>query len=204
MDRVLQSWRDASKARKLGWILLALGVVGIGAYPLILGPIRARTAALESRLGGLQREAFEAQAAVAALTLHRAEMVELEKRLDLLQQRLPVTREIPALYRALYGAATETGLAVGLFQPGEPRGREYYTEIPIAVTTQGTFHRLRRFLARIAALSSVVTVESLKLTGVEHPTLSLRAEMILTAYVYRSAGSPPPKSGIPRPPMPSS
>jgi type IV pilus assembly protein PilO len=190
MSTLRQRWHDASETGKLTLVFLALALLGAGAYAAIPGSIRARVVALESRQAELRRALSEARAAMSELERPRAEMVEIEARLERLRQRLPLEREIPSLYRALYAAAAETSLAVGLFQPGEPRAREYYTEIPIAVTVHGTYHRLGRFLAGIAELSRVVTVESLKLIAIEHASLSLRAEMILTTYVYRPAVPP--------------
>lgn len=199
MSRLPPWWKGASAAEKLGLAMLAVGLLGVGAGAAAWPPIRARAAALEARRAGLQRELAEASAAVAELRRSWIDMVEIEARLEQLRRRLPLEREIPALYRALYAAAAETGLAVGLFQPGDPRLRDHYTEIPIALVAHGTYHRLGRFLARVAALSRVVTVESLKLASIEHPGLSLRAEMVLTTYVYRSAASPGP--GVPAPGM---
>jgi len=58
------------------------------------------------------------------------------------------------------------------------------------VTAEGTYHQLGAFLARVAELPRVVIVSALKMTAVDRPAATLRAEMTLTTYVYRPAGAP--------------
>lgn len=177
---------------------LVLG--GLAAYAAIIAPMRARTDGLELHLAALQGEVAQGRAAIVDLMRYRRETVELEKRLDLVKSKLPTEREIPPLYRTLYDAAARTGLGVALFQPREPRTHDYYTEIPIAVTAEGTYHQLGRLFERVADLPRVVTVGDLKLTSLARPKASVKAEMTLSTYVYRPVGSPPaPRPGAPRP-----
>ncbi|MGH7332951.1 MAG: type 4a pilus biogenesis protein PilO [Candidatus Rokuibacteriota bacterium] len=192
MNAILQTWRDASRVQQLGLTGLGLVALGVACYVLVLSPTYARQAALESRLAALERELAEAQIQVDGLARHRQAKVGIEKQLELMVGRLFATREIPPLYQILQETAAHTGLALALFRPHEPKVENHYTEIPIAVTAQGTYHRLARFLARIVDLPKVVTIDELKITALGRPQVSLRAEMVLTAYVYRPVGTPHP------------
>ena len=204
MTPLLVRLRAVSPPPTLALALLAVALIAIGGALFLLSPARARTAALEARRAALQHEVGQARTAVADLARHRLESVELERRLELITQKLPTEREIPPLYRSLYAAAASTGLAVALFQPRDPRLQDYYTEIPIAVTAEGSYHQLGTFLDRVAELPRVVTVSAFKMTAVERPTASLRAEMTLAAYVYRPVGAAPtPKPGAAPHPAPS-
>lgn len=205
MTVLLVRWRGVSPAGRLGFAVLCLALASGGGALFLLSPARARTAALEARRATLQGELAQARAAVANLARSRLDGVELQRRLELITQQLPTEREIAPLYRRLYDAAASTGLAIALFQPREARVQDYYTEIPIAVTAEGTYHQLGAFLARIAELPRVVTVGALKMTAVERPPASLRAEMTLATYVYRRAGASPATGPAgARPPAPAS
>jgi type IV pilus assembly protein PilO len=186
---MLPRWRDVSPRQRLAGAGLGLIVVGVSGYVFVLSPAYARKAALETRLDVLQRELHEASAQVGALTRYRQEKAEHERRLGLMVERLSPTRAIPPLYQTLQEVAAQTGLTLALFRPREPRVENYYTEIPIAVTAQGTYHRLGRFLARIAELPRIVLIEELRISAIEHPQVSLRADMTLTAYIYRPVGA---------------
>ncbi|MBI3634774.1 MAG: type 4a pilus biogenesis protein PilO, partial [Candidatus Rokubacteria bacterium] len=131
---------------------------------------------------------------------------ELEKRLELLKERLPNEKETPRLYRTLSEAATQSGLAVSLFQPRSPKEQDYYYEIPIAITAEGGYHQLGEFFERVAALPRVVTLAEMKLTGLTAGTSTgrpLRVDVTLATYMYRPAGAgAPPKPGAPAVPAP--
>jgi type IV pilus assembly protein PilO len=192
---------------------VVLGVFGIlllgaGAYFLLLTPLQAEVTELATRREALQREVVQNRAIVAELTRFRRELVALEQRLALLKEKLPTERETPPLYRTVHEAAVQSGLAVTLFQPRDPRPKDYYSEIPITVNVEGGYHDLGHFLERVARLPRVVNVGELKATGLNRTRTSLRAELTLATYMYRPVGStPPPAPGArpaaqPAPPAP--
>jgi type IV pilus assembly protein PilO len=171
--------------------LACLTLIGAGTALFLLGPARGRAAALQARRVSLEREITQARAVAAALARDQREGADLQRRLEDIAQKLPVAREIPALYRRLHEAAVATGLGVALFQPREPRVQQHYTEIPIALAVEGTYHQLAAFLERVAALPRVVTVGGLRMTALDRPAASLRAEMTLATYTYRPVTAAP-------------
>lgn len=187
---LLPVWRAGPAAPRALLALLGLALAGGAVVGLVLSPARSRTATLEARRAGLESQVLQARAAAASLARNRQERAGLEQRLAMIARRLPAEREIPAVYRALHDVARETGLAVSLFQPRDPRAHDHYTEIPIGVTAEGTYHQLGAFLERVAALPRAVTMVGLRLTGIERPGASLRAELALATYVYRPARGP--------------
>lgn len=191
MTSVLVKLRATSPRTKLVLAGICLALTGAGGALVLLSPARARLAALEARRAALQREVAQARIAVADLARHHLGSGELDERLELITQKLPTEREIPPVYRRLHEAAFSTGLAVVFFQPRDPRVQDHYTEIPIAVTAEGTYHQLATFLERVAAFPRVITVDALKLTALDRAPASLRAEMTLATYVYRPAGGAP-------------
>ena len=133
----------------------------------------------------------QSRAVVANLARYRREAAELEARLNLLKERLPTEKEMPTLYRTLSDAGTQAGLGVSLFQPRDPSTKDYYNEIPITVTAEGTYHEIGEFFERLAKLSRVVNVTDFRLTALARQRVPLRAEMTLATYTYRPIGSPP-------------
>ena len=188
---------------------LLLGIAGaiaivVGAFVFVHSPAQARIAELESRKATLDRELAQTRTAVADLVRFRKETVELEKRLETIAEKLPTQRELPPLYRRTYEAASRAGLAVALFQPKEPKAQDYYTEIPITLTAEGSYHQLGKFFETTANFSRIVTVADMKMTGLNRHKAPLRAEVTLATYVYRPVGSPPvPKPGAAKPGAPA-
>jgi type IV pilus assembly protein PilO len=188
----LQGFIDGPKLPKV--ILGLVGAIAIVAagYFLLLSPAQARIDVLTQRRAQLTNEVNQARAQVAEIERFRREIVELEKRLALLADRLPSEKETPTLYRALSSAAEQSGLGVSLFQPREARAKDVVNEIPIIVSAQGSYHQLAKFFERVAALPRVVNVNDFKMTGLPKSRNSMKADLTLATYMYRTAPAAAP------------
>ena len=128
----------------------------------------------------------------------------LQKRLALLADRLPSEKETPTLYRALSSAAEQSGLGVSLFQPREARAKDVVNEIPIIVSAEGSYHQLAKFFERVSALPRVVTVSDFKMTCLPKSRHSMKADLTLATYMYRTApAGGAAKPGAPPAPKPA-
>src|SRR5262245_11586668 len=183
----LQSFVDGPKLPKV--VLGLVGLVAIIAlgYFFLISPVQARIAELVQRRSQVTAEVTQARAQIAEIERFRREIAELEKRLVLLRDRLPSEKETPTLYRAMTTAAEQVGLGVSLFQPREPRPKDIVSEIPIVVTAEGSYHQLAKFFERVAALPRVVNVSDFKMTGQPKTKNSMKADLTLATYMYRSS-----------------
>jgi type IV pilus assembly protein PilO len=209
----LDTLASAPKWQRLVFGLVVLIAFAGAGYVIAILPVENRVLALRAQRETQQREIGRLQAASAELARVRRQAAEVERELELVKEKLPTQREIPALYRTLSDAAVQAGLAVALFQPQTPRVKDFYSEIPIAVVAEGRYHELGDFVGRVAGLPRATMVGELKLTAPNTeaaraalaasargrsradagtPKRSLRAEMTLVTYVYRPVGSPPP------------
>jgi type IV pilus assembly protein PilO len=188
----LQNFVDGPKLPKV-----VLGVVGLVAlvgasYFFLLSPIQERITVLVDRKAKVSADVAKARAQVAEIERFRRELAELEKRLVLLQDRLPSEKETPTLYRALSSAAEQAGLGVSLFQPREARAKDVVNEIPIVLAAEGSYHQLAKFFERVAGLPRVVTVNDFKMAGLGKSRSSMKADMTLATYMYRASTAPAP------------
>ena len=209
MPAFLAPIANAPRPQKIIFGVMGLVAIGAAAYFLLLTPLSERVQSLASENERVQRELLQARAIAADVARFRREIAALEKALGTLTARLPNERETPPLYRAVSEAAYQSGLAVALFQPRDAQIRDYYAEIPITVTAEGSYHQFGSFFERVSRLPRVVTVGDLRMTGTgaQNPKLNpkeklsngpVRGEIILATYMYRPVGSPPaPKPGAP-------
>lgn len=179
------------------WQKMVLGGTGVviiaaAAYFFLISPIEARISQLTVRQESLQRELIESRRIVADLARFRREIAELEKQIDVMKEKLPTEKEMPTLYRTLSDAAYQAGLGVALFQPREPRVREYFAEVPITLNAEGGYHQLGEFFERIAAFPRVVNVLDWRLSGLTKGKTTVKADLNLATYIYRPVGAPPP------------
>ena len=182
---------NAPKPQKIVAGAFGLAVIGAAAYFLLLSPLEGHVSALRAQASSLDRELVQSRALVEDLARFRREAAQLERQLATLKDRLPGEREMPIFYRTLSDAGIQAGLAISLFQPRVASIRDYYSEIPISVTAEGTYHQLGEFFERLAKLPRVVNVNDLKLSGLRAGRSPMRAELTLMTYQYRPVGSPP-------------
>jgi len=188
----IQNFVDGPKLPKV--VLGLVGVVAVVAvsYFFLISPVQVRIDALVAKRTQVTAEVNQARAQVAEIERFRREIAELEKRLALLKDRLPSEKETPTLYRAISTAAEQSGLGVSLFQPKPAVPKDVVSEIPIVVTAQGSYHQLAKFFERVAGLPRVVNVNEFKMTGLGKSKDSMKADLTLATYMYRSSPAAPP------------
>lgn len=196
---------NASRPQKLIMGAMTLVIIGGLGYFLLISGARAERDTLLEENNVRRAEVLKAEADEANLRPFRALAEALRKRLDTAKERLPSEREIPQVYRQVSDLAARSGLGVSLFQPKPTEDRDVLSEVPIAVTAECTYHQLGAFLERVGKMPRIVSLGEFRLTGIDRPTGTLRAEMTLATYTFRPEGAPPPaKPGAPgAPPAPA-
>jgi len=177
---------------------LGLAIVAGLAYFLLIAPKMAERATLQQQNDGLRAEVDKARADEANLRPFRAQAEALRKRLQAAKERLPSEREIPRLYRQVTDLALQSGLQVALFMPKPPEDREDVAEVPISLTCEGGYHQLGSFFSRVSRLPRIVNLGDFRMSGIERPTGTLRAELTLATFTFRPEGAAAPaKPGSP-------
>ena len=174
----------------MGVILLAILVAG--GYFLLLSPKMIEVNDLRGQRAAKQAELSQSRAVAASLARFKQEAQALRTKLEAAKERLPSENEIPGLYRQVSDLAFQSGLSVGLFQPKDPATKDVYQEVPISINAEAGYHQLGSFFDRLSRLPRIVNLTDLKLAGIARPTGTVRADLILTTYVFRPEGAPPP------------
>ena len=195
---VFEFIRQAPRSQKIALGVMVLAVIGGAGHFLLLSPKMAEVEQLRTGNASLQSQVTQNRALAAGLATFRQEAAVLRRRLEVAKARLPEEKEVPGLYRQISSLALQSGLTISLFQPKEPKPTDVYDEIPIILTAEASYHQLGEFFERIARLPRVVTLNGLKLEGIQRPTGTVRAELTFATYVFRPEGAPlppPPKGG---------
>jgi type IV pilus assembly protein PilO len=193
---------NAPRPQKIAAGIVGLVIIAALGY-FIVSPKSTERDALLLKNEALQAEVAKARVEEAGLRTFRAQADALRKRLELAKGRLPSEREIPGLYRQVSDLALQAGLAVALFAPKPPEDKDTVTEIPIAVSAEGTYHQLGGFFSRIGRIPRIVNLGDFRFAAVERPTGTVRAELTLATYLFRPEGSAP-RAGTSGGPAPAS
>ena len=104
-----------------------------------------------------------------------------------LEKQLPSKAEMDALLSDINQAGLGRSLQFELFRPGQVNVKEYYAELPIAVKVTGNYHDIGSFVADVANLSRIVTLNNLTLSPVTGKDGTLALESTAKTFRYLDA-----------------
>ncbi|MEE8139267.1 MAG: type 4a pilus biogenesis protein PilO [Thermoanaerobaculia bacterium] len=173
-------------ASALVGLILAVTVYLLANH-MLLKPRKENLEGLEAQLFGLQERIQEGRAAKAELPRFREEVRKLELELDRLLRVLPARRNTPALLRRIRSLTEEGDFNLKRFTPGGFIDRDFYSEWPIAISLEGSYHNLAQFFDRVGKFSRIINIEGLKVAalGRGNPLHTLSATFSAKTFVFK-------------------
>ena len=146
-------------------ILVAIVFVGIlvGAYYYDTSDQRQTLAQEESKEQELKKVFETKQKKAANLEALKAQMKEMKQSFGDMLKQLPDETEVAGLIVDISQTGLAAGLEFDLFQPQKERQAEFYSELPVNIRVQGTYHQLGEFVSGIAALPRIVTTHNINI-----------------------------------------
>ncbi len=168
---------------------LAIGLVlFLVGWWRMLQPLRDEYERKEVELAGLQAKIQEGRAARQELPKFREEVRQLELELDKLLRILPARRNTPDLMRRIRSLAEQGDFGLKKFNPGQLSDKEFFSEWPISVNVEGTYHNLALFFDRISRFSRIINIEDLEITA-RQPTAkgphTIASTFTAKTFVYK-------------------
>ena len=180
------------------FVVLSLGGVG-GFYYYYEMPARADIQAREVTLKSLRADIAKGQATEAKLPEFRAEVENLEARLDSLSEVLPEDKDAADLLRQLQATAVQSNLIIKNFKPSPVVSKQLHAEWPINLELEGTYHNLAQFFDRVGKFARIVNISNLSVKGKDKgdPRATISASCVATTFVLND--KPAPKKGAAKP-----
>jgi type IV pilus assembly protein PilO len=129
----------------------------------------------------LKQQFLQQKMEAAQLPAYEQQMKKMKVMFGGLLQELPNTTHMPEFVTEVTQAGKSSGLQFALFKPEKEVPKDFYAELPIALTVAGTYEQLGHFVGDIAALPRIVTLGDVKVTAKQGDFLS----MSVTARTYR-------------------
>ena len=155
-------------------VVIAAALVG-GGYYVKFQDMQKNILKQDRNLEELQKKIKEGEAAERQLPQFMEEVARLELELDKLLRILPSQRRTEDLLRRIRSLTEQGDFLLMRFTPHSiARQDDFYSEWPIQIELEGTYHNLALFFDRISRFSRIINVENLKITpfkskgGVHH------------------------------------
>jgi type IV pilus assembly protein PilO len=183
---------------KLPWYtqagaFVAIAICGVAAfYYLHAAPAMAEQATEQVQLDALRVDIRKGIAVASKLPQFRAQVAELQKRLDGLRAVLPEEKDFGDLLRSLQTLAMQSDLTIRLFTPAPVVTRQMHVEWPINVEFDGTYHNLGRFFDRISRFSRIINIGNVRIRARDKsdPNNSIQVALVATTFVLIEAAAP--------------
>ena len=151
------SWPGPIKAI-VSIIVVAL-VVG-GGYWFLIQDQMAQLDQVKSKEADLKQQ-FETKAyKVANLAAYKLQMLEMEESFGALLKQLPTDTEVPGLLEDITNTGLGSGLEFKEIKLKPESKKEFYIELPIQISVNGTYHDIASFVSGVASLPRIVTLHN--------------------------------------------
>ncbi len=156
---------------KLPWYaqvgaFVALAVGGTGAfYYYYEMPTRADIQSREAQLVTLRKDVNTGLETAKKLPEFRAQVEDLELRLNSLRAVLPEEKDAAELLRNLQNVAVQSNLRINAFRPSNAVTQQLHAEWPINLELEGTYHNLALFFDRVGKFTRIVNITNLQVRG---------------------------------------
>jgi type IV pilus assembly protein PilO len=154
---------------KLAWqaqlgVFVALSLAGAGAFYWFYERPQQEVITVQAReLSNIRGRISKGQATARQLPEFRAQVTELEARLEGLKPILPDERDAGDLLRRVQTLAVQSNLVIRGFKPQPISVKAMHAEWPISLQLEGNYHNLGLFLDRVSKFPRIINIGALDL-----------------------------------------
>ena len=184
--------------------IICLIAVG-GMWQVSLGPGSAELEERRVKLAKLESEIVRVQAIADKLPELQREVKALTVALRETTAALPEEKDPQDVLRNLHDIASESSLDIASFKPNSIVAKSQYSEWPIQLGFEGSYHDLGRFFDRLAGMQRLISVTDLNIkTKVKAESRgSVVVTCLATTFVFRQEGQADAAAGVAGAPAPA-
>jgi type IV pilus assembly protein PilO len=164
--------------------VISIALAGVF-YQFYASPFNAEMDTRRQQLAALRVDVAKGQATANQLGQFKAQVSELEARLESLKAVLPEQKDVADLLRRIQTLATQSNLAIRGFKPAPSVTKTMHAEWPIALQLDGTYHNLGMFFDRVSKFSRIINISNVDIRAKDRPeaTMTVSADCVATTFV---------------------
>jgi type IV pilus assembly protein PilO len=188
LDRVIDDFRDLNPNDPGVWPLLPRLVVSLAVFIAAVaagwwfdwkGQFEALEQSQQEEVR-LKEEWLNKKRQAINLDEYRKQLAEIDRQFGALLKQLPNKSEMESLLIDVNQAGRGRGLQFEYWKPGQETPKEFYAEMPIAISVTSGYHDLGQFASDVAKLPRIVTLRDISVSAQD-----THLKMDATAVTYR-------------------
>lgn len=190
---VINKLEQLSKVQRIAiWAGVLILLIGAFVYFSYL-PKFKKIDQLKANLTKIEKELEIAKRNARQLNEFRKKMQDAEEQFKIVMRALPENEEIPTLLTGISKAGTDSGLNFILFQPKPDEKKDFYAEIPVAMTVNGDYHGVATFFESVAGLNRIVNIRNIDMKPDKEST-NLTTTCTAVTYKFIEVSDVQPKT----------
>lgn len=182
-----KSFHELSPRAQLIIFGLLCAVTVAGAWQVLIGPTRADLETRRAHMTKVEADVARVQAITNKLPQYQREVKALEVALKETMAVIPDERDPQDVLRNLHELASESTLDLATFVPKVVVAKTQYSEWPLQIGIEGTYHDLGRFFARVAAMARLISVSDMTIKTLARPNArgTIAVSCLATTFVFK-------------------
>lgn len=163
-------------------------VLGFAYYKFFWSPISVKIAEARAKIEEVEGKIQKAKVQAARQELLERELVALRTQTSEAEERLPKDKDVPAVIDTVSRLARKNKVDLQSLAPGGSSPKQFFIEVPYAVTVVGTYHEVGRFLAAVALEKRIFNVRNVVYSpgpSSSSRTSPLSVSFTLISYQYK-------------------
>lgn len=170
--------------------MVAAGVMMTAAFSFVYykyfwSPLSQKTAQARQELEEATSKIEKAQRQAGRLPQLKKQIDDLNVQAEEAEKKLPQVKDVPGILDTLSGLASKYRVDITAFTPQAPAPKQFFIEIPYAITLRGTYHEVAKFLAAVALEERIFNIRGIAYSGAQGAAVSVSATGTLIAYQYK-------------------
>lgn len=187
MNPYIEKFMERPKSHKIAFWIASIVFVTFIFWQYFYAGLSERHTKLEEDLVSKQTEKVNEQRLANDLPRVREVVKDLEAKLKEAISQLPDKKEIPDLLQSISDLAVDAGLEISLFKPRPEVFKDFYAEVPVSVSVEGTYHQIATFFDEVGRLQRIVNISEIgmKEPRVEKGSPLVKSKTSCTATTFR-------------------
>jgi len=159
--------------------LVTVVVLLVGGYVFAIWmPLGEKIEGVEKSIQGEQKVLQRNRQTARDLPRKRLQFEEMKNQLKLASSMLPEKSQIPDLLDGVSRAGKHAGLEFSVFQPLGEVKKELHAEVPVSLSTTGTYRQIALFLSTVGEMQRIVEVKGLSFSQGKGDELQVNGQAV--------------------------
>lgn len=188
MHQAIEDILERPTSHKIGIWAAAILLIVAGFWQFSLSSLMEERDKLDEEVARLDSEILTEKRLAGKLGKAEEKLKDLESRLKGALEQLPDKSEIDNLLEKISNLARESGLELNLFQRKEENFKDFYAEVPVAVSVTGSYHQVATFFDEVSRLPRIVNINQIEIIDpkLNEASVIVKVSCVLTAFRYLS------------------